>query len=203
MRWGLILIAGFALVSGTLAGLVFASFGDTQRASGGVNVTTTSADLYICEPGRTIGPDCGADDSEADEIIFETLEDLMPLDAASWDIRLKNVGSEAWIVTNARTNRVETVDPGDDCSVGQLGFPGSAGLLILGKDGDTVNDNPDDVPLARFQRIDNLSAPVSIKVVPGDYEDLRLRVVISGFGSENCDDNEWDVSWEFTVLSVR
>ena len=208
MRWGLILIAGFALVSGTLAGLVFANFGDTQTASGGVNVTTTSADLYICEPGGTIGPDCGADDSEADEIIFETIEDLLPLESASWDIRLKNVGSEPWIVSSAGARKVETVDLGDDCSDNLLRFLGQQGVLILGKEGDTVNDNPIESGFTRFGRIDDpgggSESYVNIKVAPADYEDIRLQVFLPGGpDTEGCDDNEWNVFWEFSVFSVR
>ena len=63
MRWRISLIAAGVIAVGTLGALIYAQLSDTQTASGAVNVTSTSPDLYICEPDGTAGPDCGADDS--------------------------------------------------------------------------------------------------------------------------------------------
>ncbi len=88
-----------ALAGAVSAGIVLAQLGDTQTASGTINATTTSADLYICEPDSTPGPACGSDDSGADETVFETLEDIRPGDRVEWAVRLQNVGVVDWLVT--------------------------------------------------------------------------------------------------------
>jgi len=70
-----------AVIVSLLGGVAFAQLSSVQRASGSINVTSSaSADLYICEPNSTQGPDCGADDSGADELVFETVEDMLPGD---------------------------------------------------------------------------------------------------------------------------
>ena len=145
----IIVTVAVTLVVGTLAGVVFAQLrqlGDSQTAIGTVSVTDTSVDLYICEPGDKRGPDCGSDDIDGDEFVFETLEDIKPGDLVEWDIRLVNMGSNNLMVSSATLNIRELTDPGDDCpgdALGDadLGF-GLRVLRILGKDGDTVNDNP-------------------------------------------------------------
>ncbi len=213
MRRRLIVIAASLVAAGTLGAVVYAQLGATQTASGTVNVSTTSADLYICEPDSTPGPDCGSDDAGADEMVFETLEDMRPGDRIEWDIRLKNVGTQDWLVTDVTLEILESVDPGADCPDDALqppeipsvpfvgGTPIEIGIFILGKNGDGRNDNPfgiPGVPVFQFDR----SFPevvVSIKVAAGDYEDVRLELVMGGAGTENCDGNEWNVSWEFTV----
>jgi len=151
--WRLIPFVVVAIAVGVLAGVVYAQLGDTQTASGSVNVATSaSADLYICEPGDIPGPECGEDDSGEDEAIFESVENMLPGDQVQWDIRLKNTGTEDWIISDARVTVVETVDPGNDCRNNALGTGrttnGSSnagttdGVFILGKDGDAANDNP-------------------------------------------------------------
>ena len=221
MRWRLIAIAASLVAAGALGAVVFAQLGDTQTSSGTINVSTTSADLYICEPDSTPGPDCGSDDSGADETVFETLEDMLPADRVQWDIRLKNVGTEHWIVTaggqfdpvtfDPPVTVVETLDPGDDCPDGALGEPFPTSVTVLGKNGDELNDNivvdsPQHVPGATFFLRESLfpsqSNRVQIIVAPGEYEDLRLRLELDAAGTENCDGNEWSVSWELTVAPV-
>ncbi len=215
MRWRFIAVAASLIAAGALGAAVFAQLGDTQTSSGTNNVSTTSPDLYICEPDSTPGPDCGSDDSGADETVFETLEDMLPADRVQWDIRLKNVGTEDWIVTAGgqfdTVTVVETLDPGDDCPDGALGDPFPTTVKVLGKDGDELNDNivvdsPQHVPGAaifvRESLFPSQSNRVQIIVAPGDYEDLRLRLELDAAGTENCDGNEWSVSCEFTVAPV-
>src|SRR3990172_11834758 len=47
-------------VAGAAAVVVYAQLTDTQTASGTITVSSTAADLYICEPNATPGPDCGS-----------------------------------------------------------------------------------------------------------------------------------------------
>lgn len=208
MRLRLVLTTASLLVALALAALVYAQLSDTQTASGTVNVSTTSADLYFCEPDSTPGPACGSDDSGADETVFETLEDIRPGEIVGWDIRLQNVGSEDWRVTNVTLNISEAVDPGADCPDDSLrsGDPlraTTAGVYILGKDGNPFNDNPFQLPgLSQFGWIEGGSPRTgtqNIKVAAGDFEDVRLLLHLIGSGTENCDGNEWSVSWEFSV----
>ncbi len=194
---------------GFLGGVVFAQLGDTQTASGTVNVTTSaSADLYICEPDSTPGPDCGSDDSGGDESVFETFEDMLPGDVVKWDIRFKNVGTEHLLVTKGGQwepeTVVETLDPGNDCPDGALRGPFPTSVTVLGKNGDEVNDNIRDslsgvTVFLRESLFPSQSSRVHIKIAPGDYEDLRLRLELGAAGTEHCDGNEWNVSWDFTV----
>lgn len=209
MRWRIILLGGAAIAAAVVvAAVVYAQLGDTQTASGTVNVTTTSADLYICEPDTIKGPACGSDDSGGDETIFETLEDMLPGDQVSWDIRLKNVGSEILVISGVGLSITETVDPGADCpnfalqqGSGSFG-QSSGGVFILGKNGDSSNDNPDFVSgFPQFKREGSFQLR-TIGVAPGDYEDLRLRLRLNPSGTDDCDGNEWNASWQFTALPV-
>jgi len=215
----LVLAVGAALV-------VLAQLTDSQTASGTVTVSSTAADLYICEPNSTPGPDCGSDDSGADEAIFETLENIRPGGVVEWDIRIKNTGTQDFLVTGAPVTIVETADPGGDCPDNalqpvqfQFQFPPAVpGVLLLGKAGDPVNDNPAGligVPSFTYESFGSIFSR-NIKVAAGDYEDLRLRLqlpvsIVPGpsptafpaptpISTENCAGNEWNVSWVLTVL---
>ena len=184
------------------AGVVVAALGDTEDASGTINVSSESADLYICEPGNVDGPDCGPDDSDGAEIVFEGLEDLRPGDIVEYDVRLKNVGTVPFVVLDAEFEATETNDPDNDCPQGVLsaysdGYP-YVGVTILGKDGDWLNDNVYDVDAIRFPVFDSYQ-DLSIAIAPGDFEDVRLALRLNLQNSVNCDSNEWDVSWTFTV----
>jgi len=202
LRTGIVVVVVLVAV-GVIAGVALAQLTDSQTASGTITATSTSADLYICEPDSTPGPACGSDDSGADETVFETLEDIRPGETAQWDIRLKNVGTVDWTLSNAVLTIVETVDPGNDCPDNVL-LPGrnvydnwtNAGAFILGKAGDPINDNP--LPGSSFYLYIWDGGARAVKVAAGDYEDIRLRIELSTSGTENCDGNEWNVSWAFT-----
>ncbi len=205
MRLRLMVVTASLLAAAALGALVYAQLGGTQTASGSVNVTTTSADLYICEPDATPGPDCGSDDSGADDTVLETLEDITPGETVQWDLRLQNVGTEDWVVTDVTLILVETADPGDDCPDESLRasapFGVAPGVSTLGKAGDDLNDNAVVSGTAFFLReseADPIRA-VSVIVAAGDYEDVRLRLRLDPSGTENCDGNEWAASWQFTV----
>lgn len=146
MKRGMFASVVLVVVAGAVsAGIVLAQLGDTQTASGTINAITTSADLYICEPDSTPGPACGSDDNGADEAVFETLENIVPGVEPQWDIRLKNVGTVDWIVSGIMFSAVITADPGNDCPANALRVT-HPGVKILGKAGDSVNDNPDPLP---------------------------------------------------------
>ncbi len=214
MKRGMFVAVLLVAVAGAVsAGIVLAQLGDTQTASGTVNVTTVSSDLYICEPNGTPGPACGSDDNGDDEAIFETLENLRPGDLIQWDIRLTNIGPEDWTVTNVSLSINETVDPGSDCPSTALtkgnhsstGEGSREGVFVLGKAGDDLNDNSIGGS-GDFLRELNPSAGASrfigtIRVAVGDYEDLRLRLrLLSSIAVAGCDGNEWNVNWVFDVF---
>ena len=193
-----------AVAGAVTAGVVLAQLGDTQTASGSINATTTSADLYICEPDSTPGPACGSDDSGADETVFEALENLLPGDVVEYDVRLQNIGTTVWALSEILVGISEVADSGDDCpnSVLTIG-QGRAGIGVLGKAGDPQNDNPGGlVGFLGYNEVGGGAQRV-IKVVAGDYEDIRLQLQMSGNNAEGCDGNEWDVSWDFTVLPIN
>jgi len=216
------------------AAVALAQLTDTQTASGTLTASSTSADLYICEPGGVAGPACGPDDSAADETVFETLENIRPGQVVQWDIRLQNAGAQDLLLTGVALNIAEVADPGSDCpdtalQAGRLIIVSSgsssaarptAGVYVLGKGGDDLNDN---IPFASFgtssilplvpafSRESSTFSTVHIKIAAGDFEDLRLRLelvafVVSEFfpaptpaSTANCDGNEWNVSWQFTA----
>ncbi len=209
MKRGMFVAVLLVAVAGAVsAGIVLAQLGDTQTASGTINATTTSADLYICEPNSTPGPACGSDDSGADEAVFETLEDIRPGDVVEWDIRLQNVGTVDWTVTDVIHRVVETADPGGTCggsgalsaeALNPFGGSSPRGVFILGKNGDSINDNPSNLPgLISLRREDSTLGQNHVKVAAGDYEDVRLRLTLRGDRGD-CSGAEWDVSWEFEV----
>jgi len=212
-----------AVIVSLLGGVAFAQLSSFQRASGSINVTSSvSADLYICEPNSTGGPDCGADDSGADELVFETVEDMLPGNVIQWDIRLKNIGTEDWMVVSAEVDINETLDPGNDCGVIDIPLrppvirpgPYVPGITILVDGGDNllgengVGPRYSDQGVAVFLAEGNYLATSDffweqhIKVAPGGFEDLRLRLELDQAGTTNCDGNEWDVGWTFHVSPV-
>jgi len=224
MRGPVIVSAALVLAVGT-AVLVLAQLTDSQTASGTVTVSSTAADLYICEPDSTPGPDCGSDDSGADEAVFETLENIRPGGVIEWNIRIKNTGTQDFLVAGAPANIVESADPGADCPDDALqpaqGFffpPAVPGVLLLGKAGDPINDNPAGligVPSFRYESFGSIFSR-NIKVAAGDYEDLRLQLQLpvgvaplpspTAFptptlaSTEGCAGNEWNVSFVLTVI---
>lgn len=235
MRLRFISIGSIVLAaSAVLGGVVLADLLGGQRAGGTVNVTTEAAELHICETFGEVfsattttttiqfipGPDCGFDDSGADEEVFETVENISPGRTAEWDVRLKNVGTRDWIVQDVVLGVVERHDPGNDCidfalEPGRI-LPGLfssaeplqslAGVFVL-TDGD--NDNLRGIPgFATFAREDDFfGRPLHIKVTADGFEDVRLRLWLPGEVASsttpidigNCEGNVWNVSWQFVV----
>ena len=212
-----IALVALLVAVGVIAGVALAQLTDIQTASGTVTATSGAADLYICEPDpTTLDPACGSDDSGADEVVFESLENLRPGDVAEWDIRLKNVGSTTLRISAATLGITETADPGNDCPGGALlsspmayyddhtFFSSTAGVWILGKLTDPnswnyQNDNPTP-SLPGFPVFRTHATPptsFTIEIAAGDYEDVRLHLNMLGSGTENCDGNEWNVTWTF------
>jgi len=191
MKWhmGIALVALLVAV-GVIVGVALAQLTDTQTASGTINATSTSPDLYICEPGSTPGPDCGSDDSGADEMVFESQENIWPGETKQWDIRLKNVGTAPWLITN-ETKAVVNLS-GSDCGGTLAQYP----TTILGKAGDEANDN---VGGGATFRGETSFQNFTVKVAPGDYEDLRLRVWFPPSVPGQCAGNQWSVTWTFEV----
>jgi hypothetical protein len=193
-------VAAFLAVA---AGVAFALFSDQQATSGAVGMATADdVDLYICEPGGTPGPDCGSDDSGADEAVWETTEELLPGHDATWDIRLKNVGTYAWDTGAPTVTIMETADPGGDCDA----VPGVV-AKILGKAGDAVNDNHAvsywDM-CGSYSLLDLEAASYTcytVHVEPGDYEDIRLHAPASSDWGNECSENAWSIVVDWTVTN--
>ena len=202
MCWRHILIPAGLLAAVAVAVVAYGQFVDTETASGEIAATSTSADLYICEPDGTPPPDCGSDDNGADEAIFETLEDIRPGEIVSWDIRLQNVGSDSWTVLGVTLTVTEVADPGDDCPDDAI-VPAPviyAAVPYYSDSGVFILSGPCTVP----------GAPVFLReAYPDQYKaictgasasaDVRLRLQLSPVGTEYCDGNIWNVSWVWTV----
>jgi len=198
-----LMIALVAVFPAVVAGVAFALFSDQHVASGAVGMATADdVDLYICEPGSTPGPDCGPDDSGGDEAVWETTEELLPGHDATWDIRLRNVGSYAWDTGPPTVTITETADPGGDCSE----VP-SVEAKILGKAGDPENDNPwhsTTWPPYWYCVEGDLRAEEDgkcyvVHVEPGDYEDIRLHAAASSAWGNECSESAWSIELDWTV----
>ena len=211
----------FALVALAAAGLtvsvVLGVWTGTQTASGTVNVTTSSPDLYLCEPEGT-GVGCGPDDSGADEIIFEGLEDLLPSSAASALLRLRNIGTGPMDVLAAVAGVTEAGDPGNDCDLTPDVVIGVLGKVPYGFF-EARNDNhivtPFSIPrvaegLQLFARAFDdphyVGQPgfeqVAVHIEAGDYEDFLIQVLLPVTVPDACENNVWDVAINWTVVSV-
>jgi len=222
-QWRFIITVGIASAMALTAGVILAQVMiDEQTAEGGVNAFTVtvegSADLYICEPGTIAGPDCGADDNGADEVVFEGNEDIRPGEQISWDIRLKNVGTIDWVIREVRFLVSETNDPDSDCSADLLregnrptgNTSSKGGVFILGKDGDRINDNDDFPEVADGSARQFATETIGLGFLPivvavDDYEDVRLRLEFAGLNfvdTLRCSGNEWSVQWEFETLPI-
>ena len=203
MKWrSLLALTGGLVAAAALLGVAVAVLTDSQTATGTITATSTSADLYICEPGVP-GPACGSDDSGADEIVFETIEDIIPGETVEWDIRLQNVGTTDWTLSDVTVTIVETVDPGSDCPDPALvngrnliNQSSAAGAFILGKAGDEINDNPSQGASFFLIRWTSHQGH-AVLVAAGDYDDIRLRIELPTSGTENCDGNEWSITYVF------
>lgn len=202
MRWRIlvtVLLFGAAAALGATLGLA-TPWTDTQTSSGQVNVVSAYPELlYICEPA---GPDpepCPGDDSGADEIIFEGLEDLIPGHTASYDVRLRNISDEGdanvdWDISALSIDITEVVDPGDDCDT----VP-TAWLEVT-----SANDNHDsaDPPIPGspiFWGAQCGSHLCIVHVAPGEHEDMRALAELPLDTPTECEGNAWDISIQPTV----
>lgn len=93
------------------------AFSDSQTTSGGVNATSAIVDLYICEASSNVpGPPCASDDSGADEVLFEGLENLLPGQSAQVNTRLLNTGPNPWDILSGSPQISIASDPTADCN---------------------------------------------------------------------------------------
>jgi len=185
----------------------------TQTASGGVNATVTTApNLYLCEPD---GGDCGQDDSGADEQLFENAENLLPNTFASDRLRLRNTGGQSLDVVRAVTTVSETADPGADCAVlptvrigldlplgpGPFPFPlphdnhgpsfaQTQGLQVFFR---TVDD-------PRYDGSFGFEGQ-AIHIASGGHEDFTVQVLLRGDTPSACEDNAWNISISWQVVT--
>ena len=197
-----------AVAAGSLAvQTVWALFTDSQSATGSVNFTSETGftDLYICDVTgiASTSPTCPGvgDDSLADEIIFESLEDMVPGQTVQWDIRLRNIGTLAWdsldFPSGGDLSVTEASDPYGSCD-----SPPAISFRVLGKAGDTVNDNHSNSVSTRWQQEGRTGDQnrVQIHIEPGDFEDVRVRANLPTSAGDTCLGNVWDISF---VIDAR
>ncbi len=137
MKWrATAAILVIAVVVGLAAGMVAALWTGTQTTSGDVSATSGSPDLYICEPNADpLNPDCGPDDSGADETIFEGTEELLPGGHVWAPVRLKNLSETEPLKILGTTVTVGGATP-DDCDEAlwdELQKSENVSVWILGK----------------------------------------------------------------------
>jgi len=203
-----------AIVVGSLAalatGIVLAFFTASQQASGEISVAESSdVSLYICEPTGpgTADPLCPGDDSGADEIIFEGTEKARPGETFQWDIRLRNKGTFAWDVT--AVGITATSSSPTACEIGKS--IKAINFSILGKAGDSANDNhlapsysgsmPHDSSAEIVREGLSPADKAVIHVEPGDYEDVRLRVVFTPGMDNNCLGVTFTITYRFDITT--
>src|SRR3990172_4418228 len=98
----ILVIVSAGLLAAVPLGLVVALLTNTQSATGTMNVTADSVDLYICDltnTGSTTATCPGiGDDSLGDELIFEGDDNIRPGQTQWWDMQLRNVDAIDWDV---------------------------------------------------------------------------------------------------------
>lgn len=213
----------FALVALAAVGLtvsvVLGVWRGTQTASGTVNATTASPDLYLCEPEES-GIGCGPDDSGADEIIFEGLEDLLPAASVWTTLRLRNIAITPVDVLSAVPTVTEVTDPGNDCDVTpsiQIGVMGKVPYtaFLFGSGGSAFNDNHVSGSVFFLSGIQifpralddpaydyRLDAGMGVHIAAGDYEDFAIQVFLAVTAPDACEENVWDIAINWEVVSV-
>ena len=214
MKWRIAAAVGVLGALGLTTSAVFGVWTGGQTASGAVNATSVSPDLYLCEP-ESGGVECGPDDSGPDELIFEGLENLLPSSYASSTLRLRNVGTNPLDVLSAVPAVAEAADPGSDCSV----MPDVI-VRVLGKVPyvtslwQSVNDNhgvefASAAGLQSFVRAlddprysQSLGYGMAVHIAAGDYEDFQVDVILPATAPDACEDNEWDIAIPWEVVSV-
>lgn len=214
MKWRIAVVVAVLAAAGLTVSVVLGVWTGAQTASGTVNATTDSPDLHLCEPEET-GIGCGPDDSGADEIFFEGLEDLLPSSFTSSNLRLRNNGTTPLDVLSAEAVVTETADPGNDCDLTP-----DVIIRVLGKlpyvwnlwQG--VNDNhgvqfANATGLQLFSRA--LEDPqyvqdpwygVAVHIAAGDYEDFEVDVMLPATAPDACEENVWDITIAWQAVSV-
>jgi hypothetical protein len=211
MRGRVAVAVAVLAAAGLTVSVVLGAWTGTQTASGTVNATTASPDLYLCEPEET-GVGCGPDDSGPDEIIFEGLEDLLPSSFAMSSLRLRNTGSEPMDVLTAVAEVTEAADPGNDCDLTPEVVIGVWGKVPHGW-AEQFNDNHDPwSPLAEGLQIfpRGLEDPtyhgwgfeLAVHIEPEDYEDFLVHVMLPATAPDACEDNVWDIAINWEVVTV-
>jgi hypothetical protein len=204
LRLGFGIVA--ALTVALAVGIAFGVWTASRTASGSVNATNLAPpNLYLCEPD---GGTCGDDDSGADEVIFEGLEDLTPSSFAEDSLRLRNTGSQDLDILKVTTSVTLGADPGGGCTttpmirIGVLsldfppifgadsgddhapGFAYSVGLQTFPR---AVND----------PRYDSSYQSQAVHIAPGEAEDMLVQMILPATSS-GCEDSDWNlsISWE-------
>lgn len=203
MRWRIlvtVLMLGAAAAVG--AGLAIASpWTDTRTLSSEVNVASPYPDLlYICEP---TGPDpdpCPGDDSGADEIIFEGLEDITPGRTLSYDIRLRNISDQSeanvdWDISAVSIQITEVVDPGDDCDA----VPTVWLEITSANDNHHAGSTPPIPGSPSFGPSLCQLYECFVHVAPGEHEDMLALAELPLDTPMECEGNAWDISIQPTV----
>ena len=200
MKRQAIVVVLAAVAAGAILYVAMAAFFSTQSTTGQISVTSSSPSLYICE--TTNGETCSDDDSGADEIIFEGLEDLAPGNPVFQDILLKNVGSSPWVVmSGTQFSFTEVQDPGADCDHGAPSYR----LYVITDPG---GDNPTSAEaglgsnqgLTGFMQGYNPSEATplrQVRVGPGMYDAVRIKVFFWPGGMAGvaaCEGNVWDMT---------
>jgi hypothetical protein len=215
MKWRIAGVVTVLAAAGLTVSVALGVWGGTQTASGTVNATTDSPDLYLCEPAET-GVGCGPDDSGADEIIFEGLEDMLPSSAASSRLRLRNAGANPMDVLSAVPAVAEVADPDNDCEavpdalirvLGKIPYVTNLWQNVYDNHG---NEFADAQGLQIFPRAigdpqylrDDPWHGTAVHIEPGDYEDFRVEVILLTTLPAACEENVWDITIAWNVVSV-
>jgi len=205
MRWRiLVTVLMFGAAAAVGAGLAIATpWTDTRALSGQVSVASPLPDLlYICEP---TGPDpepCPGDDSGADEIIFEGLEDITPGRTLSYDIRLRNISDQSgsnvnWDISALSIQITEVVDPGNDCDT----VPEVWLEVTSRNDNHSVWHDPPPIPGSPSfgPKLCDGNYECYVHVAPGEHEDMLAFAELPLDTPMVCEGNVWDISIQPTV----
>jgi len=210
MRWRIlvtVLMLGAAAALGASLGLA-TPWTDTRALEGQVSVASPLPELlYICEP---TGPDpepCPGDDSGADEIIFEGLEDITPGRTVSYDIRLRNISDQSgsnvdWDISALSIDITEVVDPGDDCDA----VP-TIWLEVTSENDNHYTGDAPPIPgspsfgpaLCSGGFMGQYHSDCVVHVAPGEHEDMVAFAELPLDTPMACEGNVWDISIQPTV----
>jgi len=157
--------------------------------------------VYICEPATPNSNDgtCAAgagDDSGADEIIFETDEQMIPTSFAfkTRDIVLKNLRDDtSFDVNGVEVTFTETLDPGSDCN----NLP-SYSIYTWRNDDDHFGGSSV-LPLPIVESLQSPGYFFRVHVAPSQADDMQIRMWLPANTPEECEGGAWDVSIIWTA----